>query len=184
MKHRAPQHLQVHVHQLVLLEDVIDLPRLQPSVRLLLLLLQVDEDAQTALGVVQRGPVGPGIRAGVRARAPGPAVPGGADRALPGARLPALARPAKVREALWKETGTGSGPSCPCPTPRTQARDLSGCSGERVCGQKLRDSLGQWFSNSSAAAGTYSQGFCRSRSGVGPENVLLQRAPGRYSPPL
>lgn len=61
---RRPAHLDVHVHQLVLLQDVVDLPRLQPGMRLLLLLLQVDEDPQAALGVVQCRSVGPGVRAG------------------------------------------------------------------------------------------------------------------------
>ena len=55
-------HLDVEVHQLALPQDVIDLPCLQPGMRLLLFLLEVNENPQTSFGVVQCGFVGPGIR--------------------------------------------------------------------------------------------------------------------------
>lgn len=69
-------HLEVHVHQLVLPEDVVDLARLQPCGRLLLLPLEVDEDPQAALGVLERRSVGPEIRQGRS----GQALPCGSSR--------------------------------------------------------------------------------------------------------
>lgn len=49
-----PPHLQVHVGQLILLDQVIDTSHLEPGLRLLLPLAQVDRNSQTLLGVVQR----------------------------------------------------------------------------------------------------------------------------------
>ena len=78
-----PSHLDVEIHQLVLLEDVVDLPRLQPGICLFLLLLQVDEYPQTALGVLQSGFVGPGIRCGRSEQVSQAGRPRGVDGALP-----------------------------------------------------------------------------------------------------
>ena len=66
-QHRGPPaslatHLDVQVHQLALLQAVIDLPCLQPGMRLLLFLLEVNENPQTSFGVVQSRSAGPGIR--------------------------------------------------------------------------------------------------------------------------
>lgn len=52
--------LNVQVHQFRLLHQVVDPPRLQPAVRLLLSAAQIDGDTQTGLGVVESRPVGPG----------------------------------------------------------------------------------------------------------------------------
>lgn len=110
---RAPPatHLEVQVHQLVLLEDVVDLPRLQPGVRLLLLQLEVDENAQTALGVVQRRPAGPGgERASERALLAGrPSATPAASRCPPAGS----ARPAKKRRLFGRKQGRGGGHSVP-----------------------------------------------------------------------
>lgn len=72
---RPRAHLDVQVHQLVLLQDVVDLPRLQPGLCLLVLLLEVNEHPQAALGIVQRRFVGPAIRRDRQSRTwngPGP----------------------------------------------------------------------------------------------------------------
>ena len=47
-------HLQVHVSQLVLLDQVIDASHLQPGLRLLLPLAQIDRNPQALLRIVQR----------------------------------------------------------------------------------------------------------------------------------
>lgn len=118
-----PSHLDVQIHQLVLPEDVVDPPGLQPGVRLLLLLLQVDEDPQTALGVVQGGLVGPAMRAGQSASTPPP------QRALPSARPVTPTPRAKLKEAVWREQGGGGHPVS-APTPQTRACDPSSHSRE------------------------------------------------------
>lgn len=51
--------LNIKVHQFNLVQQVIDLPGLQPAIRLLLPAAQVNENTQTALGVVESCPVCP-----------------------------------------------------------------------------------------------------------------------------
>lgn len=51
--------LNIKVHQFSLVEQVVDLPSLQPAICLLLSTAQVDENTQTALGVVESCPVCP-----------------------------------------------------------------------------------------------------------------------------
>lgn len=47
-------HLQVHVSQFILLNQVIDASDLQPGLRLLLPLSKIDRNPQALLGVIQR----------------------------------------------------------------------------------------------------------------------------------
>lgn len=55
---RRPVHdlpyLQVHVSQLILLDQVIDASDLQPGLRLLLPLAEIDRNPEALLGVIQR----------------------------------------------------------------------------------------------------------------------------------
>ena len=133
--HAGSSHLDVQLHQLVLLEEIADFPGLQPGVRLLLLLLQVDEYPQAAFGVVQRGSVGPATRRGRSdERSQGgrhvrvdPALPSVGLETMdlrPGERAQTLpfradeqrtqgehstARPAKIVEARWRATAMWPG---------------------------------------------------------------------------
>ena len=58
-KNKLLSDLNVKVHQFGLVQQVVDPPGLQPAVRLLLLAAQVNENTQTALGVVESRPVRP-----------------------------------------------------------------------------------------------------------------------------
>lgn len=51
--------LNVKVHEFNLVHELVDLSRLQPAVCLLLPAAQVDENAQTGLGVAESRPVRP-----------------------------------------------------------------------------------------------------------------------------
>lgn len=201
----TPQHLDVQVHELVLLEDVVDLPGLQPGVCLLVLLLEVDEYPQATLGVVQRRLVGPGIRRGCQDKPPRPATAwegtrlfqGHSDDHGPGVLgwragptlLGLMGQPgdtgwtapsAKTKQALGREvSAAGQGARYPA-SARRRLTSL-GAAGNTSAGRKLTDHLGQSVSDSSEPR-SHPEGcrvlfpkFLTHQVRVGPDNVHFQQ---------